>query len=120
MRYRPATHVALSLAMGLALTIMMAACAPIHRRCGANPRSGHLAHRHRPNLPAFRSRRRRDTVWYRRRSGPGAGRRTRTGIQFTYLGYDGLYDALTTGQVDVLISALVIAPRTKVATQHLL
>jgi polar amino acid transport system substrate-binding protein len=34
--------------------------------------------------------------------------------QFTYFGYDGLYDALTTGQVDVLISALVIAPeRTK-------
>jgi len=34
--------------------------------------------------------------------------------QFTYFGYDGLYDALATGQVDVLISALVIAPeRTK-------
>lgn len=34
--------------------------------------------------------------------------------QFTYFGYDGLYDALTTGQVDVLISALVIMPeRTK-------
>lgn len=34
--------------------------------------------------------------------------------QFTYFGYDGLYDALTTGQVDVLVSALVIAPeRTK-------
>jgi polar amino acid transport system substrate-binding protein len=34
--------------------------------------------------------------------------------QFTYFGYDGLYDALTTGQVDALISALVIAPeRTK-------
>lgn len=30
--------------------------------------------------------------------------------QFTYFGYDGLYDALTTGQVDVLISALVILP----------
>jgi len=30
--------------------------------------------------------------------------------QFTYFGYDGLYDALTTGQVDVLVSALVIAP----------
>jgi ABC-type amino acid transport substrate-binding protein len=30
--------------------------------------------------------------------------------QFIYFGYDGLYDALTTGQVDVLISALVIAP----------
>lgn len=30
--------------------------------------------------------------------------------EFTYFGYDGLYDALTTGQVDVLISALVIAP----------
>jgi polar amino acid transport system substrate-binding protein len=30
--------------------------------------------------------------------------------QFTYFGYDGLYDALATGQVDVLISALVIAP----------
>ncbi len=30
--------------------------------------------------------------------------------QFTYFGYDGLYDALTTGQVDALISALVIAP----------
>ena len=30
--------------------------------------------------------------------------------QFTYFGYDGLYDALGTRQVDVLISALVIAP----------
>ena len=30
--------------------------------------------------------------------------------QFTYFGYDGLYDALATRQVDVLISALVIAP----------
>lgn len=37
--------------------------------------------------------------------------------QFTYFGYDGLYDALTTGQVDALISALVIAPeRTKEIT----
>lgn len=34
--------------------------------------------------------------------------------QFSYFGYDGLYDALTTGQVDVLVSALVITPeRTK-------
>ncbi len=34
--------------------------------------------------------------------------------QFTYFGYDGLYDALLTEQVDVLLSALVIAPeRTK-------
>lgn len=30
--------------------------------------------------------------------------------QFTYFGYDGLYDALTTRQVDALVSALVIAP----------
>jgi polar amino acid transport system substrate-binding protein len=30
--------------------------------------------------------------------------------QFTYFGYDGLYDALTTGQVDALISALVVVP----------
>lgn len=30
--------------------------------------------------------------------------------QFVYFGYDGLYDALTTGQVDVLLSALVIQP----------
>ena len=30
--------------------------------------------------------------------------------QFSYFGYDGLYDALTTGQVDVLVSALVITP----------
>ena len=30
--------------------------------------------------------------------------------QFTYFGYDGLYDALSTEQVDVLLSALVIAP----------
>lgn len=30
--------------------------------------------------------------------------------QFTYFGYDGLYDALLTGQVDVLISALVVDP----------
>ena len=30
--------------------------------------------------------------------------------RFTYFGYDGLYDALATHQVDVLISALVIAP----------
>ncbi|MDX1614441.1 MAG: ABC transporter substrate-binding protein [Candidatus Promineifilaceae bacterium] len=31
-------------------------------------------------------------------------------IAFVYFGYDGLYDALATGQVDVLASALVIAP----------
>lgn len=30
--------------------------------------------------------------------------------QFIYFGYDGLYDALLTGQVDVLVSALVIDP----------
>ena len=30
--------------------------------------------------------------------------------EFTYFGYDGLYDALFTEQVDVLISALVIVP----------
>lgn len=30
--------------------------------------------------------------------------------EFVYFGYDGLYDALTTEQVDVLISALVIQP----------
>ncbi len=30
--------------------------------------------------------------------------------EFVYFGYDGLYDALATGQVDVLISALVIQP----------
>lgn len=30
--------------------------------------------------------------------------------QFVYFGYDGLYDALLSNQVDVLISALVIAP----------
>jgi polar amino acid transport system substrate-binding protein len=31
-------------------------------------------------------------------------------VQFVYFGYDGLYDALATQQVDVLISALVIIP----------
>jgi len=31
-------------------------------------------------------------------------------VQFVYFGYDGLYDALATEQVDVLISALVIIP----------
>ncbi len=31
-------------------------------------------------------------------------------VEFVYFGYDGLYDALATEQVDVLISALVIAP----------
>ncbi|MCB8976056.1 MAG: transporter substrate-binding domain-containing protein [Ardenticatenaceae bacterium] len=31
-------------------------------------------------------------------------------VQFVYFGYDGLYDALATDQVDVLISALVIIP----------
>jgi ABC-type amino acid transport substrate-binding protein len=30
-------------------------------------------------------------------------------VEFVYFGYDGLYDALATQQVDVLISALVIA-----------
>jgi len=30
--------------------------------------------------------------------------------QFTYFGFDGLYDALDTEQVDVLISAMVVAP----------
>jgi arginine/lysine/histidine transporter system substrate-binding protein len=29
-------------------------------------------------------------------------------IEFVYFGYDGLYDALATGQVDVLLSALVV------------
>ncbi|HUM68790.1 MAG TPA: ABC transporter substrate-binding protein [Chloroflexota bacterium] len=41
---------------------------------------------------------------------------TDLGVQteFVLFGYDGLYDALATGQVDVLLSALVIAPeRTK-------
>jgi polar amino acid transport system substrate-binding protein len=32
------------------------------------------------------------------------------GIEFIYFGYDGLYDALATEQVDVLISALVVVP----------
>ena len=31
-------------------------------------------------------------------------------VQFVYFGYDGLYDALATNQVDVLVSALVIIP----------
>jgi polar amino acid transport system substrate-binding protein len=31
-------------------------------------------------------------------------------VQFVYFGYDGLYDALATNQVDVLHSALVIIP----------
>ncbi len=31
-------------------------------------------------------------------------------VEFVYFGYDGLYDALATEQVDVLISALVIVP----------
>lgn len=31
-------------------------------------------------------------------------------VEFVYFGYDGLYDALTTAQADVLISALVIMP----------
>ena len=30
--------------------------------------------------------------------------------EFVYFGYDGLYDALATNQVDVLISALVVVP----------
>ena len=32
-------------------------------------------------------------------------------VSFVYFGYDGLYDALTTKQVDVLISAMVIVPQ---------
>lgn len=31
-------------------------------------------------------------------------------VEFVYFGFDGLYDALATKQVDVLLSALVIAP----------
>ncbi len=31
-------------------------------------------------------------------------------VEFVYFGYDGLYDALATKQVDVLLSALVIMP----------
>lgn len=31
-------------------------------------------------------------------------------VEFTYFGYDGLYDALATKQVDLLISGLVLAP----------
>jgi polar amino acid transport system substrate-binding protein len=30
--------------------------------------------------------------------------------EFIYFGFDGLYDALSTGQVDVLLSALIISP----------
>lgn len=30
-------------------------------------------------------------------------------VEFVYFGYDGLYDALATGRIDILISALVIA-----------
>jgi polar amino acid transport system substrate-binding protein len=30
--------------------------------------------------------------------------------EFVYFGYDGLYDALATGQVDILLSALVVVP----------
>jgi len=42
------------------------------------------------------------------------GKELGVGIEFVYFGYDGLYDALLTGQADVLISALVIMPeRTK-------
>ncbi len=36
------------------------------------------------------------------------GEKLGVGVQFTYFGYDGLYDALLTEQVDVLISALVV------------
>jgi polar amino acid transport system substrate-binding protein len=36
------------------------------------------------------------------------GRELDLDVEFTYFGYDGLYDALVTQQVDVLISALVI------------
>jgi ABC-type amino acid transport substrate-binding protein len=36
------------------------------------------------------------------------------GLNFSYFGYDGLYDALYTGQVDALLSAMVVLPeRTK-------
>lgn len=38
------------------------------------------------------------------------GRQLDLDIEFAYFGYDGLYDALATDQVDVLISALVIRP----------
>lgn len=31
-------------------------------------------------------------------------------VNYAYFGYDGLYDALATGQVDLLLSALVVAP----------
>ncbi len=31
-------------------------------------------------------------------------------VEFVYLGYDGLYDALATGQVDMLLAALVVLP----------
>jgi polar amino acid transport system substrate-binding protein len=38
------------------------------------------------------------------------GRRMGVEMQFINIAYDGLYDALLTGQVDILISALVAAP----------
>ncbi len=38
------------------------------------------------------------------------GRRMGVQMQFINIAYDGLYDALLTGQVDILISALVAAP----------
>ncbi|MCA9865252.1 MAG: amino acid ABC transporter substrate-binding protein [Anaerolineales bacterium] len=101
--------------MGLALTIMMAACAPstgdawerIHEagilRIGIDPTYPPFALDDGGTLSGI------DVDL-------GRALAVELGLepQFTYLGYDGLYDALTTGQVDVLISALVIAPeRTK-------
>jgi ABC-type amino acid transport substrate-binding protein len=38
------------------------------------------------------------------------GRRLNVRVEFTNMGYDGLYDSLYTGQVDALISALSIDP----------
>lgn len=115
MRYRPVILVVLSLGIAISLSIVTAACGSstgdsweqIHEagilRIGVDPTYPPFAFDDEGTLTGI------DVDL-------GRALAAELGLepQFTYFGYDGLYDALTTGQVDVLISALVIAPeRTK-------
>ena len=115
MRHLPIVRIALTLGIAIGLAVVAAACAPstgdsweqIHE-------SGILRIGVDPTYPPFALDNEGRLTGIDIDLGRALAAELGLEPQFTYFGYDGLYDALTTGQVDVLISALVIAPeRTK-------
>ncbi len=114
-RYLAVVRVTLSLSISIGLAVMAAACAPSTGDSWARiHEAGILRIGVDPTYPPFAL----DSEGTLAGIDVDLGRSLAAELglepQFTYFGYDGLYDALTTGQVDVLISALVIAPeRTK-------